>query len=414
MRLLHALLTLLALSPLTPAQQGVIKFGDDSGMFNVRRFGARGDGVTDDTAAIQAALDHAAGLAGRVWLAPSEKGYRCEGPLTVPPSVQLCGAFDGMRRGHQLFNQTPKGSLLLVHTTGDFLTLRHGSVLSGVEIHYPDQVTSGTPVPHGWTLRVPQDMHGVTIRNVCAINPYRLLRVDADGVLVEGLQGFPLETGIHLGRVADVPRIRKVHFNPNVDPDLDPSLRDWVQQNGTCVRLDWVEEFMFDSFFAYGYQRGFWFSGQLAGFPESFGSYGTIHTFGLDSVNEGLRVEHRGIAGRQGVSLRDGRIVPFAGPAPRAGIRFVDTALTPPKENPSITLGGVGFFGPHESSIDIQEGSGARVVMHGGQAVEYQSGLVRVASADARVRLFGVRSVGGARVVNPAGADVLDRSPIAD
>ena len=41
---------------------------DDLGRFNVKRFGARGDGQTDDTRAFQAALDAAAGVQGTVFV----------------------------------------------------------------------------------------------------------------------------------------------------------------------------------------------------------------------------------------------------------------------------------------------------------------------------------------------------------
>ena len=88
-----------------------------SGVLNVLAHGAQGDGATDDTAAIQATLDAAAPIGGVVWLAPTKNGYRCDGSLTVPPHVTLEGGYQGMRRGHKLFNDSPRGSTLLVHTT---------------------------------------------------------------------------------------------------------------------------------------------------------------------------------------------------------------------------------------------------------------------------------------------------------
>lgn len=388
-----------------------------SGVLNVLAHGAQGDGATDDTAAIQATLDAAAPIGGVVWLAPTKNGYRCDGSLTVPPHVTLEGGYQGMRRGHKLFNDSPRGSTLLVHTTGDFLTLAHDSVLNGIEFFYPNQVTTGTPTPHGWTILVPANQHGVTIRNVACPNAFQLIHVDADGVLIDGVQGYPLAVGIKLTRLADVPRINNVHFNPNAFPALDPSLRAWVQSNGSCLKMDVVEELMVQSFFGYGYLRGVWFTGDVAAFPGHSGSYGSIVNFGFDSVQEGFFIAHRGIAGRQGLSLCNGRIVPFAGVVgARCGLKFEDTAFPNPKENPSVSLSNVNFFAPHERSIWIRPSSGARVALLGGQSTEYQNELVLVESPSAKVRLHAVRSVdgGGPRVNNPGGGDVSDTAPIVD
>jgi hypothetical protein len=55
---------------------------------NVRDFGALGDNLTDDTAAIQAALA-AAPMGGIVYLPAG--AYRTSAPLTIPPAVTLQG-----------------------------------------------------------------------------------------------------------------------------------------------------------------------------------------------------------------------------------------------------------------------------------------------------------------------------------
>ena len=44
---------------------------NDDSRFNVKDFGAKGDGVTPDSAAIQAAMDAAAKVNGTVWFPPA-------------------------------------------------------------------------------------------------------------------------------------------------------------------------------------------------------------------------------------------------------------------------------------------------------------------------------------------------------
>ena len=79
------------------------------GAVNVRDFGAKGDGVTDDTAAFQAAIDAVAAQgAGKIIVPYSPKGYRiagpgrefvegrpCRGQLAIPPVSGLNIAFEG-------------------------------------------------------------------------------------------------------------------------------------------------------------------------------------------------------------------------------------------------------------------------------------------------------------------------------
>ena len=79
------------------------------GAFDVRDFGAKGAGVTDDTAAFQAAIDAVVAQgAGKIVVPYSPKGYRiagpgrefvdgkpCRGQLVIPPTKGLNIAFEG-------------------------------------------------------------------------------------------------------------------------------------------------------------------------------------------------------------------------------------------------------------------------------------------------------------------------------
>jgi hypothetical protein len=160
-----------------------------------------------------------------------------------------------------------------------------------------------------------------------------------------------------------VPRINNIHFNGNCWSDVQQSLRDWVQTNGICMMAFGVEELMINNLFAYGYLRGIWFDAYTpdSNFP---GNYGSLNVFGFDAVQEGILIGTRGISGRQGFSLSNGRIIPFQGRVgARAGIKFYDTV---PSQGPAISVSNVSFFGPHERSIWIEPNSGAKISMLAG------------------------------------------------
>ena len=95
-------------SSVTAVLQMVLVF-TANGAVNVRDFGAKGDGVADDTAAFQAAIDAVAAQgAGKIIVPYSPKGYRiagpgrafvdgkpCRGQLVIPPVTALNIAFEG-------------------------------------------------------------------------------------------------------------------------------------------------------------------------------------------------------------------------------------------------------------------------------------------------------------------------------
>ena len=79
---------------------------NSEGLVSVKGSGAKGDGVTDDTAAIQTALDEAAKSGGRAYLPPAK--YLVKGSLRIPPGVMLQGTLDA-----PVWSEPLKGSIIL-------------------------------------------------------------------------------------------------------------------------------------------------------------------------------------------------------------------------------------------------------------------------------------------------------------
>src|SRR5512142_905589 len=91
-------------------------------------FGAKGDGVADDTAAIQKALDAVAGTRGVVHLPAGS--YRLSGTLHVQDYTTLMGEVA----------RWESGAVRLVVPSPGFAAVRlhHGAGLKAVQISYPN------------------------------------------------------------------------------------------------------------------------------------------------------------------------------------------------------------------------------------------------------------------------------------
>ena len=155
-----ALLVLLAvlLSTGLPAQE--------AGLLSVMSAGARGDGTTDDSAAMQKALDQIAQAGGKVALPPGR--YRVAGSLRIPPGVTLQGAEDA-----PVWSEPLTGSVILATGGRDkedapaLFEMGHSSAVRGLTVWYPEQRPNDIH-PYPWTFHL--QGHDNTVENATLIN----------------------------------------------------------------------------------------------------------------------------------------------------------------------------------------------------------------------------------------------------
>ncbi len=290
-----------------------------SATFDATDYGAAADGLADDTAAIQKAIDDAAEAGrGNVVHLPAGR-YRIDGTLVVRPNTTLQGDFRGPA--------TNRGTILLAtggrgHAEGPgCLVLKAGATVRGVSIRYPEQsAEAAEPVPYPWAIR----MGAYTrLEDVHIDNPY--LGIDLDGAhaaFVRNITGEPLKIGIHADHIHDICRIENVHFWPyftNGKP-----LRDWVQAHGVAFefgRSDW--QYCFNTF-SYGYHTGYRFyrSEDVPGTVLKGGTTnGNFVGIGADRCIIGIDVE---AAFEIGVSITNGEFAPF-GSAEARGVFLRET-----------------------------------------------------------------------------------------
>lgn len=305
---------------------------------NVRDFGARGDGKTDDTAAFQAALDAAGKAGGGTVLAP-RGSYLFTGHLRVPNGVTLSGiwasvpAHNGIR-DPGLPKPIDDGTTFLVtesagHEEGPpFITLNTNSTLKGAVIYYPRQKVDDVPEPYPWAVA----MRGKNpaVLDVELLNPYSAIDASQnERHLIRNVQGQPLRRGVWVDAIYDVGRIENVHFNPWWS--AKPKLFQWQQANGEAFlfgRSDW--QYVLNTF-CFGYKTGYRFLKSGAGACN-----GNFLGIGADDCWTAVLVEQ---SEPYGLLITNGEFVSFHGPDPTmievtpthtGSVRFVNCAFWGP------------------------------------------------------------------------------------
>lgn len=354
--------------------------------FDVRQFGAAGDGQTDDTAAFQRALDAAGQAGGGVVYAP-RGNYFFAGHLNVPNAVTLSGiwqsvpAHNGIRdRG--MPKPTEDGTTFLV-TEGAgkeegpaFVTLNTNSTLQGIVLYYPQQNVDDVPKAYPWAIALRGKNPAVLA--VEMLNPYN--GIDAtrnERHLIRDVQGQPLRRGILVDSIYDIGRIENVHFNPWWS--TRPKLFQWQRANGEAFifgRSDW--QYVFNTF-CFGYNIGYRFIQSRSGVCN-----GNFLGIGADDCYTALVVDN---CAPYGLLITNGEFVSFHGPDPtmidvketnKGSVRFVNCAYWGPC-NQIARIAGSGTVGFSDCTF-VQWGGKEKVRA----ALQAQSGTLLVRGCEFR------------------------------
>ncbi|UCH35992.1 MAG: hypothetical protein JSV65_06470 [Armatimonadota bacterium] len=313
-------------------------------------FGATGDGVADDTAAIQAALD-AAGEKGGGVVQLGVGQYRLNGSLVVPSGVTLAGVWQGPH-----FSTPSQGTTLLAYAgRGDesappLITLKSNASVRGLTVFHPEQ-TPGDIQPYPWVIQG-SGTH-LNVMDVTLLNPYQGIDFGTyphEMHYVRNVYGCPLRIGVHLDKCTDIGRVENVHFNPNswtragVTEPPDGSwqvLVDYLQAN--CVafeigRSDW--EYMFNTF-SWGCKVGYRFFNSEAGATN-----GNFLGIAADWAVTPLLVEQ---TQGPGLLITNGQFVGSPGAPAVVHVTEGHTGV--------VQLSNCSFWGPHERVV-LNEGPG--------------------------------------------------------
>ena len=275
------------------------------GYVNVKSppYNATGNGITDDTNAIQQALNDVGALGGGVVFVP-EGNYMIATHLVVPAATVLKGVASHVQRdwGDPYANRTSGTTLLAVADAGNetgmpFISLfGANSGVEGLQIYYPNQVITTPPIPYPWTIRcgqVNQRIENNFVKDVMLVNPWKGIDAatyQAPRHWFENVYGQPLFLGISVDQCYDIGRINHIHFWPFWSND--PIIRIWVEHNGISFQFQRTDWEVVEDIFSIGYHIG------MAFHTSPHGSCnGQFTDINFDNVDIGLEVLHTQSAG---------------------------------------------------------------------------------------------------------------------
>jgi hypothetical protein len=248
----NQMITATDVSPLAlTGASNAINVGALAGAFPVNTFGAKGDGQSDDTVAIQNAIN-AAAAAGGGSVVLNVARYYTTGTLTVPQGVVLCGAIEGPFdvTGVDPAVTTVAPTLLVTNTTAPFVTLTGlGAGVTDLLFHYPNQVKTSAPTPivYPYTIEVISAVAAKVARSTVT-NAYDFLDIELGRTMAQDLFIGAFHIGVNIDHTEDFVTLHNLHhgvFWDELESASYPTTLDtWVLNHGTALvvgRMDALE-----------------------------------------------------------------------------------------------------------------------------------------------------------------------------
>jgi hypothetical protein len=234
-----------------------INVGVVAGTYPVEVFGAKGDGHTDDTAAIQSAINAAKASGGGSVLFNVAR-YFTTGSFVVPPGVVLCGAVEGPFdvSGVNPAATTIAPTLLVTNTSSPFVTLSgEGAGVADLLFHYPNQVSTRAVAPKVYPYTIVEISTGTKVVRSTTTNAYNFLDIELGRVMAKDLYIGAFNIGIYIDHTYDFVILNHVHngvFWDEVESASYPQPIDtWVLNHGTALVVNQMDALVMHDFFVF-------------------------------------------------------------------------------------------------------------------------------------------------------------------
>lgn len=333
---------------------------------SVKDFGAVGDGVADDTAAIQAALTRAQLTGRKVWVPVG--AYKVSAALVITSAVTVEG------EGWQPYTTYASGTtpavpgggswFLVTHTSAPLFDIKRpggGARCTGVKLRdfamrwvHPAIGAGWAPTVYDWAV-LATSVDDLLLDGLFFQNPYRAVRITGSLALPAGRLtmrncfGQPLSSGVDVDFSADVSTLDRIHWWPFWTDNAN--VLNWVRTNGIAFRSARNDNGEWNNLFAYGYRYGVVFDGNASGVTSRL----MAKNIGMDDCPRGFWAT----SAAAGCSGQFGNFYVAANPATAVADLFVNEAASASLDFNQIRLSN------SQANAILNTGSGAYLRLMG-------------------------------------------------
>jgi len=230
--------------------------------FPVELFGAKGDAKTDDTAAIQSAINAAAGAGGGSVILKVAR-YLTTGTFQLPTGVVLCGSVEGPFdvAGVNPSTTATAPTLLVTNTSNPFISLNGiGSGVADLLFHYPNQVGPNAAAPNVYPYTILVTNPGTKVVRSTVTNAYNFLDIEIGRAIAHDLFIGAFNIGVNIDNSYDFVSLHNLHngvFWDEVGNASYPSAIDsWVLNHGIGLVVNQMDALVVHDFYAYSRYAG--------------------------------------------------------------------------------------------------------------------------------------------------------------